>query len=838
MKKGWIKAGVLLVVFLGSLFGFSYFLNGTDTGLTAAMSQAAIPVIRAEVEGYEINLMRGVTQGMEIQTLRDSVAPLSEDRSLTLSIDLGETEISEISYEVRSLDAEDFLESTQVEDYEKKENTVEATLHLKNLLTEDQEYLLKVTLVLKDGKAYDYVTRIILNSQLHTKEKLDFVQDFHDKTFHKDDAKSLVKNLESDSTGDNSRFQKVTIHSSFDSVTFGDLEIEPVGQEEYSIQDQDEEVAVILVHYTARSLEEDTYSYYRVEEYYRIRYTSQRIYLLDYERTMEEYFQPEQASFGKDSLNLGIVNEDLTYTCSEDGNYTAFVTAGELWSYGQTEGKLYSVFSFLSQDYTDARTNGDSHDIKILSLEDNGDMDFLVYGYMSRGSHEGEIGIGIYRFSCSANCVEEIGFLPYTESCQLLADAVGQLAYINDQSQLFLMLGGTVYNINLEDKSYQVVAEDLSEGSFSISQSGSKLAWQPEQKLYDSTQICILNLDTGESTQLEAGATQRLLPIGFMKEDFIYGVADTSVIDENRQDVPFPMYKLCILDDQEKLAREYVPEGLYIRAASVEGNVITLDRVKLGSQGFEEADGDHMVNNELEETAKVSAETVKTDTKKTQVQLRFAKEVSDKTPQLLTPKQVVYEENREIQLELQSVSQRFYVMAKGRIDSQYSSAREALSRAQECAGNVLNSQFNYVWERGHRKAKVQLMDLGSISMGSGSSSVDICANTILQMEGKGQTVLSGLQPDNSLVEVLKEGLETENVYNLTGASLSQVLYYVNRGYPVMAMMDEDTMCLIVGYDTLNTIVMNPERGEVYYVGMNDSTALFEAAGNRFFAYLE
>ncbi len=42
----------------------------------------------------------------------------------------------------------------------------------------------------------------------------------------------------------------------------------------------------------------------------------------------------------------------------------------------------------------------------------------------------------------------------------------------------------------------------------------------------------------------------------------------------------------------------------------------------------------------------------------------------------------------------------------------------------------------------------------------------------------------------------------------------------------MAMLDSDTMGLIVGYDKLNTIVMNPERGEVYYVGMNDSTEMF------------
>ncbi len=838
MKKGLIKAGVFIVVFLGALFLYSYILNGKDTGLTAAMGASTLPVIRTEVEGYPVNLIRGVREGMEIQTLRDSVAPLGEDRSLKLLIDLGETEIKEISYEVRSLDAVDFIEDTIVKEYEKKDGRIEAEIHLKNLLEEDREYLLKVTLTMKNDKKYDYVTRIILNSGLHTKEKLEFVRDFHNKTFDKEAAKSLIKNLESDQTGDNSHFQKVNIHSSFDSVTFGNLKVTPLGEEEYFIKDQDEEVAVIIVDYAARGEEENgSADIYRVEEYYRIRYTSQRIYLLDFERTMEEYFQPEQAGFGQDNLNLGIVDENLTYRTSEEGKQTAFVTAGELWSYNEKEDKLYSVFSFLSRDYTDVRTNGGQHDIKILSLKENGDMDFLVYGYMSRGMHEGEMGIAVYRFYCSRNCVEEIGFIPCTESYELLEDAVGQLAYINKKSELFLMLGGMVYNINLEKKSYQIVAEELVDGSFSISESGNKLAWQTNHQLYDATQLKLLNLDTGEASMVEVPETERIIPIGFMRSDFIYGVANTAEIDLNRPTVPFPMYKLCILDENNTLTREYVPSGLYIQKAEVEGNVINLKRVRLGANGFEEAEDDHMVNNEAEENARVWVTTIKTEGKKTQVQLKFGHEIVDNTPQVLTPKQIIYEENKKIELEKQTLQQRFYVMAKGKIDSCFGSAKEAIERAQECAGNVLDSQFNYVWERGHRKTKVKLMDVGKAPMGPGTNSVEICANTILQIEGKGQNVLAGIQPGASLVDGLKEGLESENVYNLSGTTLSQVLYYVNRGYPVMAMLDSDTMGLIVGYDKLNTIVMNPERGEVYYVGMNDSTEMFEKAGNIFFAYL-
>ena len=37
--------------------------------------------------------------------------------------------------------------------------------------------------------------------------------------------------------------------------------------------------------------------YYNVTEYYYIRYTAERMYLLDYERDMDSYFEPEAASY-------------------------------------------------------------------------------------------------------------------------------------------------------------------------------------------------------------------------------------------------------------------------------------------------------------------------------------------------------------------------------------------------------------------------------------------------------------------------------------------------------------------------------------------------------------
>ena len=44
--------------------------------------------------------------------------------------------------------------------------------------------------------------------------------------------------------------------------------------------------------------------------------------------------------------------------------------------------------------------------------------------------------------------------------------------------------------------------------------------------------------------------------------------------------------------------------------------------------------------------------------------------------------------------------------------------------------------------------------------------------------------------------------------------------------------------VIVGYDEYNTYLYDPATGQISPYGMNDSTALFESAGNVFLTYIE
>ncbi|QHQ60071.1 hypothetical protein Ana3638_04150 [Anaerocolumna sedimenticola] len=95
---------------------------------------------------------------------------------------------------------------------------------------------------------------------------------------------------------------------------------------------------------------------------------------------------------------------------------------------------------------------------------------------------------------------------------------------------------------------------------------------------------------------------------------------------------------------------------------------------------------------------------------------------------------------------------------------------------------------------------------------------------------------SGNLKSGTVNEMLSRNIGN-SVLNLTGCSLNEVLYYVDKNIPVIGMKDQDNAVLIIGYDTYNITVIDPNLHQSKKIGLNDGTAMFEQAGNLFFSYL-
>jgi uncharacterized protein YvpB len=118
-----------------------------------------------------------------------------------------------------------------------------------------------------------------------------------------------------------------------------------------------------------------------------------------------------------------------------------------------------------------------------------------------------------------------------------------------------------------------------------------------------------------------------------------------------------------------------------------------------------------------------------------------------------------------------------------------------------------------------------------------SNSLESCIKLMAKYLGKNIDNKTLDLKDTSALEILNKDLKVEPI-RLTGSTLDQVLYYINKGRPVIAMTGYNDAILIYGYDAYNIYMIDPKQGKSVKIGLQDSRDLFENAGNIFISYLD
>lgn len=822
-------------MFLAALIIISRIMNKDTTDLTVEMQPAVLPVVAMKLEGERINCLHGYSEDMQANYLRDTLTPLPENRCLSVEIDTFGTAVDRISYEVRSLDTTRLVENTEVYNYVTSGDRITAEFNIKDLIDDDREYILITILDLEDSTQARYYTRIVHREDMPAAEQLAYVMNFHNKTFDKSQAKELVTYLESNEEGDNSSFHYVNIHSNFNQITWGELEVEQMGEPEVDIIEMDSSTASVKIRFLVSRRERRETEVYMVEEFFRIRYTTERIYLLDYERYMDQIFAPDEA-FANDKIMLGITGDNPEFKENADGSAIAFVQQNALYSYVNSENRLARLFSFYDEDNFDIRTVYNKHDMEILSIDEAGNVRFLVYGYMNRGRHEGKVGVSVYYYDSSMNTIEEEVYLPYHKSYQLLKQNIAKLSFINRSNYLYLYLDGIIYRISLEDKSYTEVVSDLTEDLVVVSDSSQMAAWEQDDA------IRLIDFATGKEREIKTAGEDRNRALGFIGEDLVYGSYRVNeVIREASGAVTVPMHTITIENKKGEVLKTYHQEDIYVTHVTIEDNSINMTRILMNEEtnSYTIADNDQIKNKLVEEVTKNLVTTAVTEQKEKLVEIDLTSETSPKLIKLMTPDEVLFEGGRSLEFpeREEEATPLYYVYAKGEIKGIHERASEAVNDAYEVAGVVVNDGQEYIWQRGNRASRIQMNEIEAIASDEETSSLAACLDALLRYEDTPRNSAYLLKQGQTALEILKENVEGQ-VLDLSGCSLSAILYYVSQRTPVIARVEDNRSVLIVGYDEKNTILMDPQSGTIYRRGMNDSTEWFSENGNEFVAYVK
>ena len=815
MKKVLRRISILFAVFVLGVIGFSMLMNEEITETTREMGEATLPVMCIDYNGYKINQMFGYKQEIQQDTLRDGIVPLTTDREITVSYQAYGNEIDSITYEVTNLIDGTVIENAKIGNFRADGTYMTASFTLQQPILMNQEYGLKFTIHMA-GEDVNYYTRIVQRASLNTDEYIAFAYNFYEKCMNREAASELNSYLETPEIVTNSSYTNIDIHSSFNQITWGSLQPVIYRKAVATVKEINDNTGSVVMEYmiSARD-EEGNEEYYYVTDFFRMRYFQSRIMLIDFERDTQQIFDEQGTTLSTKGIELGIASKDLEYEINSSSNIAAFVQAGELWSYNTSIDKLVKVFSMRSPEAEDVRDAYHENDIKIIRVEEGGDVDFAVYGYMNRDEHEGQVGISIWHYSAEKNMAEELVFIPNARSFEYLQQDIGKLSYVNREGHLFVYLENTVYKVSLYEKAYEIILEDINPDCFFASDSQSQIAWMHEMEPYASSAVTVMNLEEETTREIKADEGQKIQAVGFMNHDFIYGYAsDGDIVTDAAGSTIFGISKLMIDDIHGENIKTYANDGVWISNITIEEGLIELERVVKTEFGYVPTTTDNIMNNKQDNVDTVTIRAANESRRGTILTLIFSDPISNRSPLIVTSRVLETEISNEMALHHETGERvpMYYVYAKGGLVGIYSSPAKAILEADSQVGVVLNDDQQYVWERGNSQTENEMNN-----------------------EDIPEVFLNSPMDEHALQEAFGD---TADVLNLSGCTLEEVLYQLSADRAVMARKPDGSAVVIVGYDRYNTLWYDYATGEHTYYGLNDSTNLFLSAGNVFLSYIE
>ena len=298
-----------------------------------------------------------------------------------------------------------------------------------------------------------------------------------------------------------------------------------------------------------------------------------------------------------------------------------------------------------------------------------------------------------------------------------------------------------------------------------------------------------------------------------MNSDFVYGKArseDSGTSPAGGEITPMYEVEIRSSHNKEQAKYAFTDQGLYITDILIEGNLLTLDRVQKDGDRYITASPEYVTNNEERQDTKLTLETYTTDIAGTEIRLTFADGIEDTEPELTGADLVSEREPLELTFENDEDAGKFYVYGMGRLAAVCESAGEAVQKAEQVSGVVVSSDQAYVWEKGNRDL-VYSTEAAAFAKEGEETSLEAC-------------------------ERYMESYDAQRV-DLTGCTLDQVLYVINRGCPLIALTSADHAVLIIGYSTTDITYIDPDSGAANTVGINEMETMAESGGNVFIGYI-
>jgi len=832
------KIIILLLVFTGFAVLFGFLQNRSETVVTARIAQPTYPTVSFLLDSHTADTLHGYASQMDIPSLRKDIVSTGGTHELTAVITAYKNKITALKYTVYDLSGSTVFETGSAELADNGDGTFGAKFQFDDSWRSEREAVLCLEAERGTENSVYFYTRVTRAASLTTADCVNFAYQFSSAT--RDASKSgWVQNyLESNSSGDNTTLQKVTMNSSIGQVMWGGLTLANASEPQCTVTETNSTFTSLVLSYTVDAGSSGSEQKYRIREFYRVRSSTSGFYLLNYVRTMNASLQDNSSFITAGGIDLGITDSNVSYIASSDGNLTTFAEDDALWLYNRSAASMQKIFTFRLESGSGEPTDTSECTIRPVYMSDGGDVSFVVTGYMSRGDYEGQTGAAVYYYSAAANSVTLKAFVPCSLGSERAEQELGGLLYYSQQQNaVYALLNSTFYRLDVSTGETETITDNISADQCAFSSDGRYVAWPSGSDRSASGTAEILDMESGATSTISVEGSSYIRPVGFIGGDFVYGAFRTEDAGQdglgNRID---PMYRIYISDFSGTILKEYGEDGMYITSASAGRSTVEVKRAKQSRTGYTDEGTDYITSNSGDAGEVVSIVTYTDSVMEKEVRISFADGIKNTALSWSSPDYVVSADVPELDLNESVRTGRYYVYGTGRLCGIYGSAAAAVTAADSVSGVVINSSGRYVWERGNRDLVYSSGSTAAISIPDGGSALGACLQMILTKEGVSGDAQSDLNGGMSAAQVLSSELQCD-VLNLSGLSLEQLCYIINQDTPVIAMTDGGAV-LLTGYSKTGVTYIDPASGAETVLSYNDAAAVFAAGGNLFIGYIK
>ena len=761
---------IFVFVFLLAVIGFLlYSFLGKEKNETIGGdiegSDLNIPKLYNVLDDYYINKMYGYSNEMDAAVSDNILSLVLDDFSMKFRIvDADISEIEDFDYSIRKFDTNELVESGE---RTKVESDI-IDLHLSSLMEENKEYSLELKLY-TNGKTYHYYSRIIRSNTEFLKKLIDMANTFSNNNFDSNTARDNSVYLESDGTGNSRGLEYVTLKSDFEMISYNGMSLTPA-EKEVTLVNYNGKVGEIHFSFTA-----DAYGKtYNIEENFICKSGAQRLYMLDYTRTMNQKILNKLTVDKK--IDLGMGNRGSRIITNAKVDKIAFLADNKLFLSDGKKENVDVIYSCGKNNY-------------IMPLKFGDGLYFINYGYNLDDSHIGEVGVCLLKYMEDTKKVSKLAFIKTDVDVASLKESIDELAYMGDSGMLYIKLLDKVVGLDITSGSYVTVAENLETGKYSISQDKSLLSWNVGDGLN------IYNFAVGENKQLD-NANEVMLPIGYIGSDLVVAIQSQNISNTvNGKSVGSIFEKISIYNNLLELQKEYTYDGRYIDNINVSGNRVHIELYQYDGENFTRLGEDTIISSKLVASESRLSSYADSYRGKNYV-IDYTKKIDREISYSKTLEIEASDLEYDIELNTSYLKNMYYVYINSKLKGIYDEPVRAVEDAYTDMGFVRrNGIMIYV-----------------------RAMVDTASNINFEASAAGEYV---------------NYWENNELTRFRGITLKEAMYFLTIKKPIFTFTAINNPIILTGYDSKTVTIYDINTSSIQKMDINEAQSIFNSTQNDF-----